>query len=67
MRDDDKIVIERFPKIDYVLVHWPSNKVTPWVAAFGYYEDSNSWHQGHYFRNILDACEYIKGVMERRS
>lgn len=56
---EEKIILERFPEIDYVLVYWKANKLTPFVAAWGY-NDDGTWCQGHYFTNIIDACDYIK-------
>ncbi len=54
-----KTVLERYPKIDYVIVHWPENTLTPWVAAWGYDEEKGSWCQGHYFCELKDAMKYI--------
>lgn len=54
-----KTVLERYPSIDYAIVHWPENELTPWVAAWGYDEEKGSWCQGHYFRELKDAMKYI--------
>lgn len=69
-----KEIVLEIPEINYVLVHWPENTCTPWVAAWAYRPDLNSWGQGHYFTTKADALEYLADVykehypvyMERR-
>ena len=56
-----KHVVISIPEIDYALVHWPENKVTPWVAAYGC-DDRNDepvWCQGHYFTTKEGAVDYL--------
>ena len=62
--DKGKQVVLRLPEIDYVLVHWPSNVCTPWVAAWNYNEDRGCWGQGHYFTNPGDAIKYLAGKLK---
>ena len=61
-----KEIILEVPEINYVLVHWPDNTYTPWVAAWAYRPDRNSWGQGHYFTTKSDAIEYLAEVYEER-
>lgn len=52
------IIIQEYPEIDYVLAYRKSS-IQPWVAAWAY-NGKNSWGQGHYFANLMDAIEYIR-------
>lgn len=61
-----KEIILEIPEIDYVLVHWPDNTCTPWVAAWAYRPDRDSWGQGHYFTTKSDALEYLAEVYKER-
>lgn len=61
-----KTLVMEIPEIDYALIHWPDNKVTPWVAAWLYNKESNCWGQGHYFCKKEDALQYIADVMKER-
>ena len=61
-----KTLVMEIPEIDYALIHWPDNRVTPWVAAWGYNRVSNSWCQGHYFSTKEDALDYIAETMRER-
>lgn len=61
-----KKVIIKIPEIDYVLIHWEENSVTPWVAAWGYNENSGSWCQGHYFCTKEHALEYLADTYKER-
>ena len=64
--DEGKTVVLRIPEIDYVLVHWPNNKCTPWVAAYGYNEKEGYWCQGHYFTTKKGAIEYLKETLKEK-
>ena len=61
-----KQVIIKLPEIDYVLVHWEENSVTPWVAAWAYNEDNGCWGQGHYFVELADAIKYLAKKLEEK-
>ncbi len=61
-----KEIIIEIPEIDYVLIHWPENTCTPWVAAWAYRPNRNSWGQGHYFMNKADALEYLVDIYKER-
>ena len=61
-----KEIILRIPEIDYVLVHLPENTCTPWVAAWAYRPDRDSWGQGHYFTTKSDALEYLAEIYRER-
>ena len=61
-----KEIVLRIPEIEYVLVHWPENKYTPWVAAWAYNEEGGYWGQGHYFCEKKDALQYLCEVLEER-
>ena len=61
-----KKVIMRIPEIDYVLVHWEENRCTPWVAAWAYNEERNSWGQGHYFQTKESAVKYLVATYKER-
>ena len=61
-----KQLIEKFPQINYALIHWPENKLTPWVAAWTYDEERDCWGQGHYFRTFEDASRYILDLLEEK-
>lgn len=61
-----KTIILRIPEIDYVLIHWAENTLTPWVAAWAYNEDGGYWGQGHYFTNKADALEYLANTYKER-
>ena len=52
------IIIEEFPDIDYVLVYRDTT-YQPWVAAWLYDKEKETWQQGHYFCTIEDAMRYI--------
>ena len=57
------IILQEYPEINYVLAYRKSN-IQPWVAAWAY-NGKNSWGQGHYFANLVDAIEYIRTVQGR--
>lgn len=52
------IIVQEYPEINYVLAYRKSS-IQPWVAAWAY-NGKNSWGQGHYFTNLMDAIEYIR-------
>ena len=52
------IIVQEYPEINYVLAYRKSS-IQPWVAAWAY-NGKNSWGQGHYFANLMDAIEYIR-------
>ena len=60
-----KEIIMKIPEIDYVLVYWPENTYTPWVAAWCYNEERNSWGQGHYFQKKESAVEYLVEMFKK--
>lgn len=61
-----KKVVLRVPEIDYVLIHWPENDFTPWVAAWAYNDERKSWGQGHYFCTKESALEYLAATYKER-
>ena len=61
-----KELILEIPEIDYVLIHWPDNVVTPWVAAWNFNKEKMCWGQGHYFCTKEDAVEYLAEVFRER-
>lgn len=61
-----KKVIIKVPEIDYVLIHWEENVLTPWVAAWAYNEERNSWGQGHYFQTKEGAVKYLAKTYKER-
>ena len=61
-----KEVVLRIPEIDYVLIHWPNNELTPWVAAWSYNEERKCWGQGHYFMTKENAINYLIEVLRER-
>lgn len=52
------VIVERFPKIDYVLLRRDTD-FQPWIAAWAYNEERECWGQGHYFEEFIDAVRYI--------
>ena len=52
------IIIEEFPDIDYVLVYRDTT-YQPWVAAWLYDKEKETWQQGHYFCKFEDAVVFI--------
>ena len=50
-------ILEIHPDIDYALFFNKNNSVTPFVAAWN--PGQHSWSQGHYFKTLAEACEYI--------
>lgn len=63
--DDDFIVIDKFPEIDYVLLY-RNTKYEPWVAAWKYNDERKSWGQGHYFENLVYAMSYIMDLLKEK-
>ena len=61
-----KKVIFEIPEINYVLIHWKENTITPWVAAWVYDKETGNWAQGHYFREKKDALEYLANTYKER-
>lgn len=61
---ENKILIEEFKEIDYALIKWADNTLTPWVAAWSYNKEKNCWGQGHYFRTFENATKYILDLLE---
>lgn len=61
-----KKVIITLPEIDYVLIHWPNNVCTPWVAAWAYNEEGGYWGQGHYFTTSEGAIKYLKEKLDEK-
>ena len=47
------------PQIDYTLFYLPNNRCTPYVAAWLYKPERDSWAQGYYFTKKLYALEYL--------
>lgn len=58
----ERILVEDFPEIDYVLLYLPKNP-TPWVAAWNFDSTDNTWDQGHYFSKLEDVMNYIRGKL----
>ena len=65
--DEGKKVVISLPEIDYVLVHWPNNVCTPWVAAWAYNEEGGYWGQGHYFTTCEGAMKYLKEKLDEKN
>lgn len=62
----NKIVLDRFPSIDYAIVYWEGN-CTPFVATWHLNEDNPDkiyWGQGHYFTNLLDCVHYVEELIQ---
>lgn len=55
---DELIILESYPAIDYTLIKRKA-KYEPYVAAYNYSKESNSWGQGHYFSRLVDAAEWV--------
>ena len=55
------IILEQFKEIDYTLIARvkEDNTVHEFVAAWRYDKESDSWEQGHYFKNVKDAIRYM--------
>lgn len=67
IKDGKKItVLQTFPEIDYALLIREA-KYEPFVAAWGWDEQSVTWNQGHYFSDILDATAWIQSKMDMKS
>ena len=62
----NKTILATYSDIDYVLVFWPENTYTPFVAAWGYNPETETWRQGHYFCTIDGAVDYIRDKRETR-
>ena len=56
-------IVEEFPEINYVLIH-RNTKIHPWVAAWAYDIETQSWGQGHYFADFLSAVRYIQNLKD---
>lgn len=54
------------PEISYTLFHLPDNKCTPYVAAWCYDQQRDSWGQGHYFQKKLHALEYLVNLAKAK-
>ena len=59
--EDEVLVIAEWPEIEYALVY-RKGAYEPWVAAHWFDNESGTWGQGHYFHDLLNACEYIEGI-----
>ena len=64
-KKESYIVVAEYPEIEYTLIYRDS-KYEPWVAAWGYKKERNSWCQGHYFADLEDAVRYITQLKEER-
>ena len=60
------VIVERFPKIDYVLLRRDTD-FQPWIAAWAYNEERECWGQGHYFEEFIDAVRYIDSKLREIS
>ncbi len=54
----NKILLEK--NGDYTLFNLIDNKCTPYVVAWKYDNKSDSWCQGHYFSDYINAIEYLR-------
>ena len=59
--DETVVIVKEYPEIDYVLAY-RGGTFQPWVAAWSYHKENNSWGQGHYFEELEDAIEYIRTI-----
>lgn len=59
-----KEIVLNLPELNYILVHWPENTCTPWVAAWAYRPDRDSWGQGHYFTTKENAIDYLRSLVK---
>ena len=57
---EDYLILSIDTSNDYTLLFRASNKYTPFVWAYGIRE--NSWVQGHYFKDIVEAMEYYNNM-----
>ena len=48
-----------YPNINYIVLDRGS-KFQPFVAAWCYDANYDSWAQGHYFETLADALHYIR-------
>lgn len=56
-------ILKEYPNIDYVLARNNNlNAPEPYVAGHYFNEENRTWGQGHYFTNMDDALDYLKGV-----
>lgn len=60
------VIIDHYPEIDYTLIY-RNHPYEPWVAAWCYIPERQSWSQGHYFTDLLGRTAYIKGLIEERA
>lgn len=63
------ILLKKYPQINYALIVRLSkdDTVREYVAAW-WYQDNETWCQGHYFKDIEDALEFINSKkLERRN
>lgn len=63
------IVLKTYPELDYELIyHNVANSVCPFVCAWLPVHKNNevSWAQGHYFSDIENAIDYMKGLRKER-
>ena len=66
IKDGKKItVLQTFPEIDYALLIREA-KYQPFVAAWGWDEQSVTWSQGHYFSDVMSAVLYIKEKLDAK-
>ena len=67
IKDGKKItVLQTFPEIDYALLIREA-KYEPFVAVYGWDEQSVTWNQGHYFSSIINACLYIQQKLAEKT
>lgn len=64
--DEAVLIVSEFPEIDYVLAY-RNSKYMPWVAAWCYKSERNSWGQGHYFETIEEAMSYIMELQNAKA
>lgn len=46
-------------KKGYTLLHDATRKFNPYVVAWSYCEEDNTWGQGHYFQTLDDALNFM--------
>lgn len=62
---DEYLILAEYPEIDYTLLVRDTS-FQPYVAAWAFNKEKNNWGQGHYFSDIVEACDYIKTKLDEK-